>query len=98
MVTPWSIISEVNSRLMIIASAELLTTISSKARQRTSSPSAAATGRIGSPASFLRSSRSSAWTSIMKAWKWTRRLRRICSESWNRSISIDLPRPTPPQM
>jgi hypothetical protein len=48
-VTPASI-SCVNRRLMIMASAELLTTISSKARQRTSRPGLAATGGIGSPA------------------------------------------------
>ena len=81
---------------MIIASAVFLTTISSKARQRTSSAMRAATGAIGSPASFLRSSRSSRSTSSMKAWKWTRRLRRTGKLATNKSISMDLPRPTPP--
>ena len=57
---------------------------------------AAATGSTGSPLSFLRSSRSRAWTSSMNSWKWTRRLAETFRQSWNKSISIDLPRPTPP--
>ena len=36
-------------------------------------------------------------TSPMKAWKWTRRLRRAGQASKKRSISMVLPRPTEPQ-
>ena len=37
------------------------------------------------------------WTSAMKAWKWTRSFRSVGADAKNRSISMDLPRPTGPQ-
>ena len=44
----------------------------------------------------LAPSRSRAWVSSMKAWKWTRRFGCDVDMVEARSISIDLPRPTPP--
>jgi hypothetical protein len=57
-----------------------------------------ATGGIGSPFSFTRSRRRRSCTSSMNSWKWTRRLAASSAQSKNRSISMDLPRPTPPHM
>ena len=58
----------------IIASAGLLTTISSNASSWASDAIRTATSSIGSPSSLWRASRNRAWVSSMKAWKWTRRL------------------------
>ena len=88
--------SPANSRDMIAASAMLLTTISSKHSKRASAANAATTGGIGSPFSFSRSTFSRAWISSMNSWKCARRLLSNRTLSKNRSISIDLPRPTPP--
>ena len=93
--TPSSI-SAVNSRLMIIASAELLTIISSKARKRTSSAMSSATAddRIA----------------LLALARFAQALVDLEHEGVEmgaalgldvdlveaRSISIDLPRPTPP--
>jgi hypothetical protein len=98
MLTPSSQISAVNSLPMMAASAVLVTTISSKARQRTSSAMAFATWRTGCPwpvsrAAFIRRSASS-----MNSWKCARRFSGMPSVWTNRSISMDLPRPTPPHM
>jgi hypothetical protein len=41
---------------------------------------------------------SRAWTSSMNSWKCTRRFLATGASAKNRSISIDLPRPTGPQM
>ena len=57
----------------------------------------AATLTIGSSVCARRSCSMRSCTSSMKAWKWTRRLRGLGTERKNRSISIDLPRPTGPQ-
>jgi hypothetical protein len=70
-VTPSSQISARNSRLMIIASALLLTTISSNARQR-SLRAMPRRRRDRVASSRLRASRRRSWTSIMKAWKCAR--------------------------
>lgn len=40
----------------------------------------------------------SLWTSRMNSWKWTRCLPAMVAVSKNRSISMDLPRPTSPKM
>ncbi len=67
-------ISAVNRRLMIIASAGLVTIISSNASNFTPLAISSATAITGSPSSLARAARSRSWTSIMKAWKWVRRL------------------------
>ena len=57
-----------------------------------------ATGAMASSTPVLRASCSAACTSCMKAWKCTRRTPSgPAAAAKSMSISIDLPRPTPPQ-
>ena len=91
-----------------MASAMSVTWNSSKHRSRASAAMTLATGGIGSSpfwwpkralraaASPLRHWSTRPWTSAMKAWKCARRFFSTGAESKNRSISMDLPRPTGP--
>jgi hypothetical protein len=92
-----------------MASAMSVTCSSSKHSSRASAAITSAAGAIGSSplnwpnralraaASPLRQTSISAWISAMNTWTCTRRFLAIGAESKNRSISMDLPRPTGPQ-
>ena len=84
------------SRPTSMASVMSVICISSKQRSVALSATASATGRTGSVTPLARAAAMPRWISCMKAWKWTRRLGATGAVSKNRSISIDLPRPTPP--
>ena len=94
-----------NSRPRIMASAMSVTWNSSKQSSRVSWAISLAIGTMvsasgGAPLAASSSRRlcRRACTSSMNSWKWTRRFFATGASAKNRSISIDLPRPTGPQM
>ena len=71
-----------------------------EAQQRRFGRDPSASGGIGSSISGLAllNAWNRVWTFCMKRWKWMRCLRRTWAAAKNRSISMDLPRPTSPTM